>query len=280
MVFLFRKKGETPPMNKDYSPVDLVERYSSQGMNESQMMLKLKEQGFDSSQINRAIKATLKRKVTEPSGPSISRHPVQRKERQMPKPPETPTMQFPRSSGVREPLPPVSRHPEENVTKNTTPRGTPPERITGAPQMARPQISVPQPLPREVQSPSQPTTFTYEQPEEFTLPTGSEITLEEVVEGIVADKWEEFEHRLVNFEKRDLQLQNQIEDARKRLEDLESRTRDKEEKLIGKFEDFGDSMTNIEGRIGSMERVFKEFIPQLTQNIRTMSNIIEKTKEK
>lgn len=39
-------------------------------------------------------------------------------------------------------------------------------------------------------------------------------------------------------------------------------------------------MTVIEGRIGSMEKVFKEFLPELSKNIRTMADIVEKSKEK
>ena len=224
-------------------------------------MSKLKDQGFSPQQIDRAMKVALKRKVTEPSGPPIPRHPPERK---LPEPPRTPTMEIPTpgapKTGIREPLAPVPRHP--------TPRGTPPERISGAPMPTR------GPMP-----PTPPSTsFTYEQPEEFTLPSAPEITLEEVVEGIVADKWDEFEHRLSNFEKRDIQLQNQLEDMRKKLDEIDKKTREKEETLGGKFDDFGESMTNIEGRIGSMEKVFKDFVPQLTRNIKTMSEIIEKTK--
>ena len=34
------------------------------------------------------------------------------------------------------------------------------------------------------------------------------------------------------------------------------------------MEEFGGSMENIEGRIGSIERVFREVLPDLTENIK------------
>jgi len=46
--------------------------------------------------------------------------------------------------------------------------------------------------------------------------------------------------------------------------------------LISKLEEFGGSMENIEGRIGSIEKVFKDFLPDLTQNVKIMSELVEK----
>jgi hypothetical protein len=49
--------------------------------------------------------------------------------------------------------------------------------------------------------------------------------------------------------------------------------------LTGKMDDFGGSMEGIEGRIGSIEKVFKEVLPELTGNIKTMAEFVEKLKE-
>ena len=49
--------------------------------------------------------------------------------------------------------------------------------------------------------------------------------------------------------------------------------------MLSKMDEFGESMTGIEGRIGSIERVFKDFLPELTTNIRTMSDLVERMKK-
>jgi hypothetical protein len=162
---------------------------------------------------------------------------------------------------------------EMNAPQQEVPRFRPPERVVSQ-QMA--------PQRRFNEAPAPEQMFTYErgsEAEEAPEESG-EITLEEVVEGIVSDKWSEFEERLGMFEKRDVQLQGQIEDLRKKVSLVEKSLQEREGTYVGKLDEFGDSMDNIEGRIGSIEKIFKEFIPGITQNIRTMSELVEKVKEK
>lgn len=104
----------------------------------------------------------------------------------------------------------------------------------------------------------------------------TEITLEEIVEGIVAEHWSEFEDRLANFEKRDIQLQAQIQDLKKAMDELEGRLKAKETDMVGRLEGMAESMTGIQGRIGGIEKVFKDFLPQMTENVRTMAEVVEK----
>ena len=75
-------------------------------------------------------------------------------------------------------------------------------------------------------------------------------------------------------------MENEIEDLRKKIEEADEKLRQKEKTLSEKFEGFGGSMSVIEGRIGSMEKVFKEFLPELSKNIRAMTSLVEKTKPK
>ncbi|MBR9682551.1 MAG: hypothetical protein GOV02_02660, partial [Candidatus Aenigmarchaeota archaeon] len=149
----------------------------------------------------------------------------------------------------------------------------PPERII-APGMG---------APRQLeQAPSAQQMFTFEKgPETQSFDIGpEEITLEELVEGIVSDKWDEFEDRLGNFEKRDIQLQAQIGDMGKKITEMEKMLKDRETGYSGKLDNFGESMDVIEARIGSIEKVFKDTLPELTQSIRTLSEHTGKIKEK
>ena len=63
---------------------------------------------------------------------------------------------------------------------------------------------------------------------------------------------------------------------RKRVVELEKSLQTREVGFTSKLEEFGGSVENIEGRIGSIEKVFKEFLPELTSNIKTMSDLVEK----
>jgi len=242
-------KGKKKEVKKIYIPVDLVLSYASQGLSESEIISRLQSQGFEPEHIDKALRIALKEKVTAGIPPAVE-VPTPR-----PLPPEE--GQFPRAGPI--PMGEMSRHP---------PMGYPPERFIPPTE--------PRPVSLEAAA-GAPFTFEKRSVEEAASPL-EEITIEEIVEGIVAEKWREFEERLNAFEERDMKLQNQIEDLRRRVSDFEGSLKERDVGLSSKLEDFGGSMENIEGRIGSIEKVFKEVLPELSTNIRVMSDLVEKIK--
>lgn len=155
--------------------------------------------------------------------------------------------------------------PREAMRASREDIGVPPERIM--PASTRPVQYSTAPTEEEMMGGRQPRRI----PE-----SASEITLEEIVEGIVAEHWSEFEDRLSNFEKRDIQLQSQIQDLKKAIGELEGKQTAREADMITRLEGMGESMTGIQGRIGSIEKVFRDFLPQMTENVRTMADVVEK----
>jgi len=241
-----KKKAEEP--KKIYIPVDLVLNYAAQGFSEQEIMSRLQSQGFEPEHIDRALKIALKERVTAAPGVQLSQ-------------PE-PTLPRPTDFYGAAPEPIVTRHPAP------TPLGYPPERIV-SPEETKPMTL------EEVK-----TSFTFE-PKAVQEPQSpiEEITVEELIEGIVTEKWKDFEERLSDFEKKDMQLQSEIDDIRKKFKEIDASLSEREKGLSGKMEEFGGSMENIEGRIGSIERVFKEVLPELTENIKSMTEFVEKIKE-
>ncbi len=239
----FQKKKEE--VKRVYVPVDLVLSYSSQGLSENEIKDRLCSQGFSPDLVDKALRIALKEKVTSEL-PQVNPPQQQVHVPQMHTMPQT--ME-------------VSRHP--------MPMGYPPERVVSPDE--------PRQLPAE--QAAQPFTF---EPAASRIPESpiGEITIEEIIEGVVNERWQDFEERLVDFEKRDMLLEAQIEDLRKRSKEIEGMLREKEKGLVGKLDEFGGSVENIEGRIGSIEKVFKDFLPELSQNIKNMSELVEKIKEK
>ncbi|MFH1474124.1 MAG: hypothetical protein ABIE55_04530 [Candidatus Aenigmatarchaeota archaeon] len=239
----FHKKKEE--VTRVYVPVDLVLSYSSQGLSENEIKDRLHAQGFDSELVEKALRIALKEKVTSQL-PEVA----------------PPQQQF------HVPHPQPMSHTME-ISRHPMPMGYPPERVVSPDE--------PRQLPAE--QAAQPFTFEPEAAKMAESPIG-EITIEEIIEGVVNERWQDFEERLVDFEKRDMLLEAQIEDLRKRSKEIENILREKEKGLVSKLDDFGGSVENIEGRIGSIEKVFKDFLPELTQNIKNMSELIDNIKEK
>jgi hypothetical protein len=266
MVFFLKKKeipkslpppisGGPNPMG-EYIPIEQVRNMASQGLPESEIAGRLQAQGFSPIQIDRALRNAIREEV---AGPPPGMRP-----RPMP-PQQMPPQQIPLQMRG---LPP---QPMRQMPQRQIPMGYPPERIIPPTEPRATFLSAP---------PSEEQAFTFERTEQRPVMFEKEITLEEVIEGVVADKWEDFEDRLGAFEKRDMQIQNQVNDLRKKIEELERIQREKEQTLGMKFDEFGESVSGIEGRIGSIEKIFKDFLPELTENIRIMSSLIEKKNTK
>ncbi len=302
MVFPFGKRKEeaapSPATGQTYVPTDLVQRLASQGMSEPEIISRLRREGFVPSQINNALRSQIKREVapTPPGRGPMQRPPGMQQRapmpqgrggpqplgtqpqqmqqpRQMPPQQMAQAPQMPQRAGIEMPQRQQMPGAPAPPPRKEAPRFRPPERIVG-PGMG---------TPRQFQeAPSSQQMFTFEkgsETEQFGIGP-EEITLEELVEGIVSDRWDEFEDRLGNFEKRDIQLQGQIEDMRKRMVEMQKMLEEREGDYSGKLDEFGESMDTIEGRIGSIERVFKDTLPELTQSIRTLAEHSKKIKEK
>lgn len=159
----------------------------------------------------------------------------------------------------------------------------PPETITAGPAVRS--VIEPLALPTTPSYTEQPE-FTFEEtPQEFVetpeVPkeVGPEITLEEIIEGVVAERWAAFEERLNHFDEVDHALQQQLEEMRRQIDSLKDSLREKEQTFVGKLDEFGEHVGGIEARIGSIEKAFKDFLPELTDNVRTMAEIVERIKK-
>ncbi len=242
VFFLGKRKGQ--PQRQGYTADELAERYAAQGMPAPMIEERLRRAGVPESRISAAMNSALRGRVVGP---------------------ETEEPQQLPPGLVSETMGP----PQMGMQRRPQRIGQPPE------QLAMPG----QGPPVQVSNPSSPEfTFEPKPQQQFQTPE-AEITLEEIIEGVVSEKWNDFEDRLSNFERRDIQLQSQIEDLRKRVVEMEKAIKEKEQTLGNKFDHFGDSLGEIEGRIGSIEKVFKEMLPALTDNMKSISDVIEKMKE-
>lgn len=236
------------PLPQQYVPTDAVQQLAAQGFSEAQIIDQLRKQGFSPAQVDSAITQALKSEVAGPQPPA-----------------ERPAL-----PAFQQPKPPLPQLPPLQ-TLGMTERFSPPEKI----------ITQEQAYPLFTPQPEQPQ-FTFEEPQKEIVSKESlqpEITLEEVIEGIIADRWVQFDERLNAFEQRDLQLQQQLDAIRAEMENVRKLIKSSEGGYSSKLEDFGEHVTGIESRIGSIEKAFKDFLPELTDNIRIMAEVVEKVKK-
>ncbi len=246
MSLFFQKKPAQkfqpamPP--QEYIPTDIVQKMAAQGMPEPEIISQMRAQGFSPMQIDKALSQAIKSAVTLPQ----------------------PSMQ----------------------------RGAPPERIVAGPhatasiqpvQFQEPpsfDLSTPQQMPQEFTFEENPQQFVENPETQAPQEAGEpEITLEEVIEGVIADRWASFEKRLSSFDQRDQQIEKRIDELRGQVEEVRALANKSEQTFIGKLDEFGGHIGGIESRIGSIEKVFKDFLPELTDNVRTISDIVDRMKK-
>ena len=154
---------------------------------------------------------------------------------------------------------------------------------TSLPMMQQqPQIRRPQPVTNlptwdevyeQPQSQEEQEQFAFTE-EEPTSDISPELAIEELVEGVVNEKWEKLETRLDNTEKnlhRLMVMTKKISEKEPTGSVTETGHSEDIQSLYAKVED-------LEARVGGLEKAFKQFLPTLTRNIESLSAMIHEMK--
>ncbi len=107
---------------------------------------------------------------------------------------------------------------------------------------------------------------------------GPEVMLEEVVEGIVEEKWHKFSDDLRKFDENIERMKAEIKQFDMKLEQVrkDSPVKDLDARMSG----ISDQLEDMEARVGGLEKAFKQFLPSLTRNIESLSQMIHEMKER
>jgi len=105
-----------------------------------------------------------------------------------------------------------------------------------------------------------------------------EIIVEELVEGVVEEKWKKFDKGLSNVEK---DLEN-MKVANKQMQQKVGALKPAEDttELVIKLNELSERVEDFEARVGGLEKAFRQFLPSLTTNIENLSSIIHEMKAK
>ena len=225
---------------KDRGPVPVmeVERMISSGMSDKDIIKNLKDKGFSYESIERAMLQAVKAGVGE--------------EKPAPKPQMTEVREQGGASTIEEVY---GKEPETIAATKM-----PPEVFPSTPPKLepKPEEAIPEEFAEDLPSP--------------------DVIVEELVEGVVEEKWQRFKDRLDK-------LEDEFEKIRAGEKQLGERINAEAEHVpSGEFEsrftEMSSQLEDLEVRIGGLERAFKQFLPSLTRNIENLSEIIHQMKRK
>ncbi|RLJ03223.1 MAG: hypothetical protein DRP11_01355 [Candidatus Aenigmatarchaeota archaeon] len=118
-----------------------------------------------------------------------------------------------------------------------------------------------------------------DKPPVYEVSEGEEVSLESLIEEIVDEKWHDIMEVLKDFDAKYQDLNQRLENLSQRIERVEFRITKERDDIRQKIDSTAEHIHGIEARIGSIEKAFKEFLPTLTDNVRTLSTIVKKLKE-
>ena len=135
------------------------------------------------------------------------------------------------------------------------------------------------PQEQEFQDFQQPATQIPEQSMQFQqyYPQDSYNT-EELIESIVQERMGELDKKLTDFRAKYMNLERKMSDLHNQLRVVSKNRQESEHAIISKLDSIGDNMTDMNAKISSLEKAFKEALPALIESVRSLTDLVGRLK--
>jgi DNA-binding transcriptional MerR regulator len=143
------------------------------------------------------------------------------------------------------------------------------EETTGLPTLQEFQTPTSAPEPMMPQIPERPLDYQQNYPE---------YGAEELVESIVHERMVEVDEKIREFRVKQAELEREIANLHHQLSIVSKGRSQAEQTIIGKLDSFKDSMVDIDGRISSLDKAFRETLPALIESVRSLSDLVQRFK--
>lgn len=141
-----------------------------------------------------------------------------------------------------------------------------------APQTAPALPTLEQLQPSQPQIPQIPETSL---PEQYSQ---QQYAPEEYVEYLVRERTAEIDDRIREFVVRYEELEKRMTEVHDQINTLAKAKTGSEELILSKIESFKEIITDVDIRLNSLEKAFKETLPALIEAVRTLSDLVQRTK--
>ncbi len=102
--------------------------------------------------------------------------------------------------------------------------------------------------------------------------------IEKITESIISEKWGKLSSELKNMMEWKNELSKQLDSYKKKVEDLYNKLAQTQTAMIGKVDEYNKSIGDVNVEIQAMGKVFEKLIPEFTNNVKELSEIVKKHK--
>ncbi len=98
------------------------------------------------------------------------------------------------------------------------------------------------------------------------------------VDYVIQERVGELQKKMGEFSSKYSEVQKKIEEISKQLDQLSRGKGVDQKEVIGKIDGFGENITDINARLSSLEKAFKETLPTLIESVRVLSDVVQRVK--
>jgi len=106
-----------------------------------------------------------------------------------------------------------------------------------------------------------------------------EYGTEELVESIVRERMADVDEKLAEFRVRNADLERNLSNLHHQLSILTKGTSQTEQSIIAKLDSLKDSLIDINARMSSLEKAFKDALPALIESVRSLTDLVQRFKK-
>ncbi len=134
-------------------------------------------------------------------------------------------------------------------------------------------------LIEEAPTPQQENYFSYPQ-QSFQAARQSNEEIQEIAESIIEEKWQELTSKLGDFNLWKDRMENELTGIKQEIIRTQANFANLQRGVFGKVSEYNDNISNLNSEMKALEKVFEKIMQPLTTNVKELSKITEKLKEK
>lgn len=100
--------------------------------------------------------------------------------------------------------------------------------------------------------------------------------LEELIEGVVEEKWKNIDDQIKKMDKDFLKLRDNLQE---RINKIKVPKEKDDSGIKNELKEMSEKVEDINARVGALEKTFKQILPSMTQNIQDLQELVENKKE-
>jgi seryl-tRNA synthetase len=101
---------------------------------------------------------------------------------------------------------------------------------------------------------------------------------EEYVEYLVRERTSEMDEKINTFMVKHDELEKRMSEVSEQINNMIKAKSGTEELILSKIDSYKDTLNDVDTRLGSLEKAFKETLPALIEAVRTLSDLVQKVK--